>query len=115
MAISPGPVGARTEAERAMFDFVDAYDRGFELAATELGLSVAQACVLGRLDEWRGMGELAADLGCDASNVTQIISRLEARDLVVRRAHPEDGRSRQIIRTAAGDALYAAFEKAFEL
>ncbi|MFF0775703.1 MarR family winged helix-turn-helix transcriptional regulator [Nonomuraea wenchangensis] len=113
MAVPTGPVTASTDAERAMFDFVDAYDRAYETAALEHGLSVAQACVLGRLTREIGMRELADELGCDASNITQIISRLEARDLVRRRPHPNDRRSRQIVRTDDGIALYAAFEKSF--
>lgn len=97
-----------------MFDFVDAYDRAFETAAIEHGLSIAQACVLGRLEGRRGMGELAAELGCDASNITQIVTRLEARQLVERQPNPDDGRSRQIVRTKQGDVVYAAFERSFE-
>lgn len=114
MAVPSGPVSASTEAERAMFDFVDAYDRAYEAAAVKHGLSVAQACVLGRLTRPRGMRELADELGCDASNITQIIARLEARDLVRRETHPTDRRSRQIIRTPGGDALNAEFEASFE-
>jgi DNA-binding MarR family transcriptional regulator len=114
MAVPSGPVTASTDAERAMFDFVDAYDRAYETAALKHGLSVAQACVLGRLAEPRGMRELADELGCDASNVTQIIARLETRDLVRRQTGPHDRRSRQIIRTAGGSALYAEFEESFE-
>ncbi|MEV4285760.1 MarR family transcriptional regulator [Nonomuraea bangladeshensis] len=114
MAIPTGPVTASTDAERAMFDFVDAYDRAYENAALEHGLSVAQACVLGRLARQVGMRELADELGCDASNVTQIIRRLEARGLVRRQPHPDDRRSRQIVRTPEGALLYAAFEKSFE-
>jgi DNA-binding MarR family transcriptional regulator len=113
MAVPPGPVTASTEAERAMFDFVDAYDRAYETAATKHGLSVAQACVLGRITTPRGMRELADELGCDASNVTQIIARLESRDLVLRQTHPNDRRSRQIVRTPDGDTLYADFEESF--
>ena len=113
MAVPSGPVTASTDAERAMFDFVDAYDRAYEKAASQHGLSVAQACVLGRLTEPRGMRDLAAELGCDASNVTQIIARLESRDLVKRRVHPEDRRSRQIVRTPDGADLYADFEESF--
>ncbi|MEV3984074.1 MarR family transcriptional regulator [Nonomuraea sp. NPDC049758] len=90
-----------------MFDFVDAY----ETAALEHGLSVAQACVLGRQV---GMRELADELGCDASNITQIIRRLEARDLVRRQPHPDDRRSRQVVRPPGGTSLYAAFEQSFE-
>ena len=114
MAVPSGPVTASTEAERAMFDFVDAYDRAYEAAATKHGLSVAQACVLGRLSKPRGMRELADELGCDASNITQIIARLEARDLVRREVNPTDRRSRQVIRTAGGSALNAEFEESFE-
>jgi DNA-binding MarR family transcriptional regulator len=113
MAVPSGPVSASTEAERAMFDFVDAYDRAYETAATKHGLSVAQACVLGRIANPRGMRELAVELGCDASNITQIIARLEARDLVRRHTNPTDRRSRQIVRTPDGDALYAEFEESF--
>ena len=97
-----------------MFDFVDAYDRAYETAAEQHGMSVAQACVLGRVSRPRGMGELADELGCDASNITQIVTRLEARDLVERRPHPDDRRSRQLTRTAAGDTLNVAFEQSFE-
>jgi DNA-binding MarR family transcriptional regulator len=114
MAIASGPVATSTDAERAMFDFVDAYDRAYETAAAKHGLSVAQACVLGRITSARGMSELADELGCDASNVTQIISRLETRHLVERRPNPDDRRARQITRTPAGDAVYHAFEQSFE-
>lgn len=114
MAVPPGPAAVSTKVEQAMFDFVDAYDRAFETAAGEHGLSVAQACVLGRLTARRGMGELATELGCDASNITQIITRLEARDLVERQPNPVDGRSRQIVRTEQGETVYAAFERSFE-
>jgi DNA-binding MarR family transcriptional regulator len=113
MAVPSGPVTASTDAERAMFDFVDAYDRAYASAATKHGLSVAQACVLGRLTDPHGMRELADELGCDASNVTQIIARLESRDLVRRHTNPHDRRHRQIVRTATGDALYADFEASF--
>lgn len=97
-----------------MFDFVDAYDRAYEIAAAKHDLSVAQACVLGRISKRRGMRDLADELGCDASNITQIITRLEARDLAERHANPEDRRSRQVSRTPVGDKLYAAFEQSFE-
>jgi DNA-binding MarR family transcriptional regulator len=113
VAIPSGPVTASTTAEIAMFDFVDAYDRAYESAATAHGLSVAQACVLGRLATPRGMRELADELGCDASNVTQIIARLEARGLARRHTNPDDRRARHIVRTPDGDALYADFEESF--
>lgn len=60
------------------------------------------------------MGELADELECDASNITQIVTRLEARGMVERHANPADRRSRHLTRTAAGDSLNAAFEQTFE-
>lgn len=114
MAVPSGPVTPSSETERAMFDFVDAYDRAYEVAAEEHDLSVAQACVLGRISRPRGMRELADELGCDASNVTQIVSRLETRGLVERQANPDDRRFKEVRRTAAGDALNDDFEKSFE-
>ncbi|WP_411036894.1 MarR family winged helix-turn-helix transcriptional regulator [Shinella sp. BYT-45] len=114
MAIPSGPVTPSSDAERAMFDFVDAYDRAYEIAAAQHDMTVAQACVLGRISRPRGMRDLADELGCDASNITQIVRRLEARKLIKRHASPKDRRSRQLTRTPAGDALNAAFEQSFE-
>jgi len=114
MAVPSGPVAPSTEAESALFDLVDSYDRAYETAATSQSLSVAQACVLGRLTEPRGMGSLAEELGCDASNITQIVARLETRGLVTREPDPADRRGRLISRTAAGDEVNADFEGAFE-
>jgi DNA-binding MarR family transcriptional regulator len=114
MAIPSGPVTPSSDAERAMFDFVDAYDRAYEIAAAQHDMTVAQACVLGRISRPRGMRDLADELRCDASNITQIVARLEARELIERHANPEDRRSRQLTRTPAGDALNAAFEQSFE-
>ncbi|WP_232820257.1 MarR family winged helix-turn-helix transcriptional regulator [Brachybacterium sp. YJGR34] len=97
----------------ALSAFVDDYNRAYERAAQQHGLTSAQACVLGRLDRPRRMSELAAAVGCDASNITQIIKRLENRSLVQRRACPEDGRARQVVATADGEATRAAFDASF--
>lgn len=113
MALPSGPVSAATDVEQVMFDLVDAYDRAYERAAAEHGLSMAQACLLGRLEGPRGMGELAQELGCDASNITQIVARLETRGVVERHPDPVDRRTRQLTRTVDGDALNAAFERSF--
>ncbi|KGN30070.1 MarR family transcripitonal regulator [Knoellia sinensis KCTC 19936] len=114
MAAPSGPVTASSDVESAMFDFVDAYDRAYESAAQEHDLSVAHACVLGRLVDQRSMGDLADELGCDASNITQIVRRLESRGLVERHAGSDDRRLRHIVRTGEGETLYAAFEQSFE-
>jgi DNA-binding MarR family transcriptional regulator len=114
MAVPSVPASAASAVERAMFEFVDAYNQAWEAAASEHDLSAAHACVLGRVEVRRSMGELAEELRCDASNITQIVARLEARELVHRVPHPEDRRSRQIVRTPSGDDLYGAFEESFE-
>ncbi|MEU9509250.1 MarR family winged helix-turn-helix transcriptional regulator [Micromonospora sp. SD12] len=113
MALPNGPVTASSEAEAVLFDLVDVYDRAYEAAAAELSLSPAQACVLGRLDERRGMGALAEELGCDASNITQIVVRLEALGLVAREPDPRDRRARLVGRTPRGDEVNQRFAEAF--
>lgn len=113
MALPNGPTATSSEAEAALFELVDVYDRAYEAAATHLSLSAAQACVLGRLEERRGMGALAEELGCDASNITQIVARLEALDLVIREPNPGDRRARLVARTRRGDELNRRFEETF--
>ena len=76
--------------------------RRFLIAAAELDLHPAQAGALLQLEEPLSMNHLAGELGCDNSNVTGLVDRLEARGLVARRADPEDRRVRQVVLTAAG-------------
>ena len=114
VAMPSVPASGATEVEQAMFEFVDAYNQAWEAAASEHGLSTAHACVLGRVETRRSMGELAEELRCDASNITQIVARLEARDLVHREPNPQDRRSRQIVRTPTGDELYGEFDESFD-
>lgn len=113
MAVPNRPADTSSEAEAAIFDLVDGFDRAYQTAAAEVSLSAAQACVLSRLDEDRGMGFLAQELGCDASNITQIVRRLEALGLAARQPSPHDGRARMVARTAAGDRTTALFDQAF--
>ncbi|GGR14493.1 MarR family winged helix-turn-helix transcriptional regulator [Agromyces mediolanus] len=102
-----------TEAEGVLLDLVNAYEQAFERAAASVQLSAAQACVLGRLSEHRSMGGLAAELGCDASNITQIVGRLDGMGLTSREASPTDKRVRMVARTAAGEQLTERFDRAF--
>lgn len=113
MALPSGPVTSSTEAEAALFDLVDIYERAYESAALTQSLSPAQACVLGRLDTKRGMSSLAQELGCDASNVTQIVARLEKLGLVAREADPSDRRARLVARTRRGHEVNRSFEATF--
>lgn len=77
----------------------------FTERAGDLDLSFAQAMALRQLDRPLPMRELADRLCCDASNVTGIVDRLEARGLVERRVDPDDRRVKHLVLTGAGRAL----------
>jgi DNA-binding MarR family transcriptional regulator len=75
--------------------------------ADEFGLTTTQAHALRELT--RGplpMGELAARMSCDASNVTGVSDRLEARGLVERGPSPGDRRVKVLTLTGEGRALH---------
>ena len=73
-------------------------------AAAEADLSPMQAHALRMLDpeEPRPMSELAGALFCDASNVTGIVDRLEARGLVERLGAEHDRRVKALAVTPEG-------------
>ena len=75
----------------------------------ELRLSPAQCHVLHLIEPDRPipMGQLAATLACDASNVTGLVDRLESRGLVRRRPSPADRRVKVLHLTATGSRLRA--------
>jgi len=73
--------------------------------SAQFDLSFAQAMALRELDEPLPMRELAQRLCCDASNVTGIVDRLEARGLVERRMAPDDRRVKHLVLTEAGHTL----------
>ena len=77
--------------------------------AAELRLSPAQCHVLHLIEPDRplAMSRLAATLSCDASNVTGLVDRLEARGLLVRRPAPGDRRVKVIDLTPTGSRLRA--------
>jgi DNA-binding MarR family transcriptional regulator len=79
--------------------------RRFLIAAGELDLHPAQAGTLLHLASPLPMTEIAARLGCDNSNVTGLIDRLQARGLVERRPSLEDRRVRLVELTEAGERL----------
>jgi DNA-binding MarR family transcriptional regulator len=74
-----------------------------------LDLSAVQCHVLHLLEpeEPLPMGRLAATLGCDASNVTGLVDRLETRGLVERRPSAGDRRVKVVRLTPAGSRLRA--------
>jgi MarR family transcriptional regulator, organic hydroperoxide resistance regulator len=79
--------------------------RRFLIAAAALDLHPAQAGALLQLDSPLPMTEIAALLGCDNSNVTGLIDRLEARGLVTRRPSSQDRRVKHVVLTPAGRQL----------
>ena len=70
----------------------------------EFDLAKQQAFALVHLDPERPkpMHELAGQMFCDASNITGIVDRLEARGLVERRSAEHDRRVKMIALTAEG-------------
>lgn len=102
------------QVAQQLWDFVYAYDAAYDEAAGSVGLSSAQACLLKAVaDGPCTMSEIATQLLCDASNVTQLVGRLEAKGLVRRRPGAVDRRSREVVITPAGARLDAAVRAAF--
>lgn len=97
-----------------VWDFVYAYDAAYDHAARAVGLSAAQACLLNAVAERPvTMGELAHRLLCDASNVTQIVTRLESKGLLRRQRGVCDGRSKEVVITPDGSKADERMRAAF--
>ena len=78
--------------------------------AAELDLSPAQCHLLSLLepDQPTPMGQLAGALSCDASNVTGLVDRLEARGLLRRSPSAEDRRVKVLSLTPLGGRIRSA-------
>src|SRR5579864_3967016 len=76
-------------------------------SGADVDLSPAQCHVLHLIEPGRPlpMGRLAETLSCDASNVTGLVDRMEARGLVQRRASANDRRVKALQLTPAGSQL----------
>ena len=85
-------------------------------ARDEVGLSPIQGHLLHLLDEEGPlrMSDVAERLGCDASNVTGLVDRLEAKGLVERRPHERDRRVKLLAATAKGHELHKLFHERME-
>src|ERR687887_2904386 len=107
MAATTQRLSPAHEAQKLFFEIgMDHRGRvGARLA--ELGLTFSQAHALRLLDPDRPlpMSSLAERLFCDASNVTGIADRLEARGLVERRRADGDRRIKVLALTPAGAEL----------
>jgi DNA-binding MarR family transcriptional regulator len=98
---------AAHEAQKLFFEIGMVQRQRVAAALAELGLTFPQAHALRLLsaDEPLPMSTLADLLVCDASNVTGIADRLEARGLVERRAANGDRRIRVLALTPEGAKL----------
>ncbi|HEX9506264.1 MAG TPA: MarR family transcriptional regulator [Acidimicrobiia bacterium] len=71
----------------------------------QLDLTPSQADALRNLEQPCSQRELAQCLHFDASNITDIADRLEARGLIERRIDPQDRRVRRLMLTSQGTAI----------
>ena len=92
------------ETWERMFDFFIRTSAQRVKVLARMGLTPNDARALSALDvaEGRTMRSLADEWGCDASNATLIIDRLEKRGFAERRSMPGDRRVKLVILTAAG-------------
>jgi MarR family transcriptional regulator, organic hydroperoxide resistance regulator len=79
--------------------------------AAEFDLTPGQGMALRRLEPGQPvpMNSLAGLLACDASNITGIVDKLEARGLIERQASPGDRRVKMLTVTARGAELRRRF------
>lgn len=79
----------------------------FPSVAEELGLSPKQLGVIFRIEPGDAvpMRQIAQQLYCDASYVTDLVDKLEERSLIVRGADPADRRVKLLALTAEGEEL----------
>ena len=57
--------------------------------------------------DWAAVGEIAGRVMASSGNITSLVDRMAAEDLIVRRASPNDRRSHQLRMTDKGAALFA--------
>jgi MarR family transcriptional regulator, organic hydroperoxide resistance regulator len=92
------------ECWQLLFDLLLSERARMPAVAAEFDLSPTQVIVLRVLEPGTDvpMGRLACALGCDASNITGVVDRLEARGLVERRAAARDRRVKVLVVTDRG-------------
>lgn len=106
---TPRRLGLACETWELMFEFLLTARPHVPSVAAACGVTAAQCHVLRLLQPGTSMPmhRLADGLGCDASNVTGIVDRLEARGLVERRPASHDRRVKELALTRAGVAVRA--------
>jgi MarR family transcriptional regulator, organic hydroperoxide resistance regulator len=110
----PGAAGANTAREAWGLLSRLVYPPPFAAIARELDLRPAAFGTLRMLERPRAMGEIAAALHCDNSNVTGIVDSLEQKGLARRLPSEEDRRVKLIELTPDGKRVHARLTRAFE-
>jgi len=97
-------MASMNQAWGLLYDLMLAQRARMPALAAELDLSPMQIQLLRLIEPDRPvpMGKAACGLGCDASNITGIVDRLEARGLLQRRPADRDRRVRVLVITPAG-------------
>ena len=103
------PESDACRAWQLLMKFFFAQREHLPMLGARVDLSPAQWHVLHLIepDEPLPMGRLAETLSCDASNVTGLVDRLEARGLVQRRPSVDDRRVKVLQLTREGSRLRA--------
>ena len=107
MAVRNGTADAARDAQRYFFEIGMQQRRRAGAALAEVDLTFAQAHMLRLLEPGQPlpMSALAERLLCDASNVTGLADRLEARGLVRRESAEGDRRVKALTITTKGTKL----------
>jgi DNA-binding MarR family transcriptional regulator len=115
MAASRSKESAAAEAWRPIFDLIVSTAPQRDLFIKRLGLSPAESRALASLDPTGGrpMRSLAREWGCDPSNATWLVDRLERLGLATRQAVAGDRRIKSVVLTAKGTRLRARLIRAF--
>lgn len=98
----------KAEVLELLFAYVNRLQAHFEAVAASHDLTPIQAKVILSLGQPEPMGCLANELGCDPSNVTSLVDRLEERGLLSRAGAKEDRRVKVLAPTSAGSKLREA-------
>jgi DNA-binding MarR family transcriptional regulator len=110
--MADGDLDLAHELAGLLFQVTEQTRQVFESTARRFELTAPQARALMELRRPAPMRLIADKLGCDASNVTGIADRLQARGLVTREPDPADRRVKTLVLTAKGQRARADLERA---
>jgi DNA-binding MarR family transcriptional regulator len=109
--VTETPASLNGSVMLALLEAAHTLEARLEAALARVGLSSAKYSVLAKLaraGEPLALSELAAQVSCVRSNMTQLVDRLEAEGLVRRVDDPEDRRMVRAVLTKLGEEREAA-------